>query len=180
MRALLFALLALGLAMPTPAQSKKPVPAKEGETKINWDGEWSLLPDDSDKLDALIEEHVKDQNFAMKVYWKKKLQNACKLPQSLDILYGTEGFSITMDKEKPVENSADGTASPWTRSDGELFQVTLRKDGPRMTQTFRGVYSLTYVYSMRKSGATLAIQVTYAHPKLSNDFSYKMVFKRAE
>lgn len=182
MRAWWVGLLAFGLVLPAPAQAqaKKPVAALEAEPKINWDGEWTLLPEASDQLDALIEEHVKDQNFAMKVYWKKKLQNACKMPQSLDILYGADGFSITMDKEKPVENMPDGTATPWTRSDGEVFQVTLRKDGPRMTQTFQGDYALTSVYSMRKSGGTLAIQVTYAHPKLGNSFSYKMVYKRVE
>lgn len=181
MRAMILALLAFSLALPAPAQSKKPVPAKEGEAKINWDGEWTLLPEDSDKLGPLIEEHLKDQNFAMKVYWKKKLQNACRMPQALDILYGASGFSITMDKEPPAESVADGTSSPWKRSDGEAFQVTLRQDGPRMTQIFQGDgYTLAHTYSMRKSGNTLAIQATYTHPKLGNSFSYKMVFKRAE
>ncbi|MDP2876018.1 MAG: hypothetical protein Q8O00_07525, partial [Holophaga sp.] len=164
---------------PITAQTNKAIPAKEAEAKINWDGEWTLLLEDSDKLDPLIEEHVKDQNFAMKVYWKKKLQNACKLPKNLDILFGMGGFSITFDKEPPIQNANDGAASAWKRSDGEAFQVTLRQDGPRVTQTFQAEgFSLTYVYSMRKSGNTMAIQATYAHPKLSNNFSYKMVFQR--
>jgi len=181
MRALILASLILGVATPTPAQTTKAIPPKEAEAKINWDGEWTLVPEDSDKLDALIEEHVKDQNFAMKVFWKKKLQNACKQPKNLDILYGMGGFSITLDKEPPIENTTDGAASAWKRIDGEAFQVTLRKDGPRMTQTFQAEgFSLTYVYSMRKSGDTLAVQATYTHPKLANSFSYKMVFKRSE
>jgi len=181
MRALLFALLAFPLTLPAPAQTTKPVLAKEGEAKINWDGEWTLLPEDSDQLGPLIDEHLKDQNFAMKVYWKKKLQNACRMPQNLDILFGASGFSITMDKEPPVDSVPDGSSSPWKRSDEETFQVTLRQDGPRMTHTFQGDgYTLAYVYSMRKSGKTLAIQATYTHPKLGNSFSYKMVFKRAD
>jgi len=183
MRFLALPLLVVALAMPAGAQTKKAAPEKEAEAKevkIKWDGEWSLIPDDSDKLEPLIEEHVKDQNFAMKVYWKKKLKNACQSPQTLDILYSGAEFSVTFGRERPAECSPDGTASAWKRADGEEFQVTLRKDGPRMTQTFQGDgYTLTNVYSMRKDGNTLAMQVTYTHPKL-NALSYKLVYKRAE
>lgn len=180
MRMSVLALSALMFLPPAFAQSKKAVPAKEAEAKIKWDGEWTLIPDDSDKVEPAIEAHVKDQNFAMKVYWKKKLKNACQSPQMMDILYGADGLSVTFGKERPAECAPDGTASTWKRSDGEEFQVTLRKDGPRMTQTFQGGgYALAYVYSMRKDGETLALQVTYTHPKLE-PFSYKLVYKRAE
>ena len=182
MHRLILPLLALALGLPACAQSKKAAPPPETaakEAKIKWDGEWTLIPGESDQLDPKIEEHVKDQNFAMKVYWKKKLKNACPFPQALDILSGAE-FSVTLGRERPAESSPDGTASQWKRSDGETFQVTLRKDGPRMTQTFQGDgYSLTHVYSMRRDGNTLALQITYAHPKL-DAFTYKLVYKRAE
>ena len=183
MRMPVLALSALLLASPGFSQAKKTAPAKGAEVaepKVNWDGEWSLIPDESDKLDAAIDEHLKDQNFALKLYWKKKLKNACTVPQMLDILNGIDGFSVTLGRERPAECAPDGTASAWKRSDGEAFQVTLRKEGPRMTQTFQGDgYTLTNVYSMRKSGNTLALQITYAHPKL-DPFSYKLVYKRTE
>jgi hypothetical protein len=183
MRFLMLPFLGFALTLPSYAQAVKAAPIQETElkaTKIKWDGEWTLVPDESDKLEPMIEEHVKDQNFAMKPYWKKKLQKACKAPQLMDILYGGDGFSVTLGKERPVESAPDGTASAWKRSDGEEFQVTLRKDGPRMTQTFQGDgYTLSHVYSMRKDGETLALQVTYTHPKLGNAFSYKLIYKRA-
>jgi outer membrane protein OmpA-like peptidoglycan-associated protein len=97
---------------------------------------------------------------------------------SLDILCGTDGFSVTFVKDPPAESAPDGTASTWKRSDGEEFQVTLRKDGPRMTQTFQGDgFTLANVYSMRTGGEALALQVTYTHPKLTNAFSYKLLYK---
>lgn len=183
MRFLTLPLLALALMLPLGAQSKKATPAQEAaakEVKIKWDGEWTLIPDESDKLEPRLDEHVKDQNFAMKVYWKKKLQKACPSPQAMDILSSGTEFSVTFGKERPAECAPDGTASSWQRSDGEAFQVTLRKDGLRMTQTFQGNgYSLVHVYSMRKDGNTLAMQITYTHPKL-DAFSYKLVYQRAE
>lgn len=181
MRPLVIALSVLVFLSPSFAQTKKSPPPKAGEvkeTKINWDGEWALIPDESDKLDLMMDEHLKDQNFAMRVYWKKKLQKACKAPQMLDILYGRDGFSVTFGKEAPAESTPDGTASAWKRGDGEEFQVTLRKDGVRMTQTFQGVdYALTNVYSMHKDGESLTLQVTYAHPKLGNAFNYKLIYR---
>lgn len=176
-------ILALALAAPLATQPKQDAAPKASETneaRVNWDGEWSLIPDESDKVDALIEEHVKDLNFAKKIIWKKKLQKACMAWQALDILYGLDGFSVTLGKERPASSAPDGTASEWTRSDGEKFQVSLRKDGPRMTQTFQGDgYTLTQDYSMRRNGKSLAIQVTYTHKDLANPFTYKLVFKRS-
>lgn len=178
MRTLL--LLPALLTLPLSAQKPKaPVPAEAPkEAKVEWDGEWSLLGSQSDNLEEQIEAHVKDLNFAMKLVWKKKLQSACKSFDKLDIMAG-DSFSVTLGKERPIDTPTDGTVNDWKRSDGEAFKATLLKEGPTMIQTLQGDgYTLKYVYSMRKTGATLAIQATYSHPKLDNPFSYKLVFKR--
>lgn len=169
------------LALPIAAQKAKPAPKAaelEKEAKIDWDGEWSLHTSQSDKIDELIDAHVKDLNFAMKLYWKKKLQGACHSFNKLDILAG-DSFSVTMGKERPIDTPVDGTESDWKRSDDTVFKATLTKNGPTMIQTLNGDgYTLKHVFSMRKDGSSLAIQVTYTHPKLDNPFSYKLVFKR--
>lgn len=173
-------LLACLLVLPLAAQKTKPGPAKEAEAprKVDWDGEWSLVAAKSDNLEERIDEHVKDLNFALRLFWKKKLQNACRSFDKLDILAG-ENFTVTMGKERPIDTPADGTVSEWKRSDDEAFKATLTQDGPTMIQTLQGDgYTMKYVYSMRKDGESMAVQVTYTHPKLDNPFSYKMVFKR--
>jgi hypothetical protein len=156
--------------------SKAVQPAKEA--KVQWDGEWSLVPSQSDRIDERIEAHLQDQNFAMKLFWKRKLQSACRSFDKLDILAG-DGFSVTMGRERPIDTPADGTENPWKRSDDVVFKATLAAEGRTMTQTLVGDgYTLTYAYIMRKDGDSLALQVTYAHPKLETPFSYKWVFKR--
>jgi hypothetical protein len=166
--------------VPGQAQDKKKAPETKPatETKINWDGEWMLIPEDSDNVESKIDEHLKDMNFALRAWWKRKLVAACKPHRTLDILAG-ESFSVTLGKEVPTDTTPDGKAAEWKRSDGEKFQVSMRKDGPRITHTFQGDgATLTNVYSMRKDGKTLALQITYAAPKLENPFSYKLVFGR--
>jgi hypothetical protein len=172
-------LLPVLLILPLPAQKAKAPAAESAKSaKINWDGEWSLAASQSDKIEEQIDTHLKDQNFAMKLYWKKKLQTACTSFSKLDILAGGS-FSVTMGKERPVDTPADGTETDWKRKDDVAFKATLTKDGPTMIQTLTGDgYVLKHVYSMRKDGDSLALQVTYSHPKLDNPFSYKLVFKR--
>ncbi len=180
MRLLLFLLPCL-LALPAAAQKAKPAakPVESvKEAKIDWDGEWTLHASQSDKLDEQIDAHLKDLNFAMKLFWKKKLQSACRSFNKLDILAGGS-FSVTLGKERPIDTPADGTEADWKRSDDVVFKATLTKEGPTMIQTLTGDgYTLKHVYSMRKDGNSLALQVTYNHPKLDNPFSYKLVFKR--
>jgi len=182
MRALAL-LLPCFLALPVIAQKAKPAPAKAEpakEPKVNWDGEWILHASQSDKIDEQIETHLKDLNFALKLVWKKKLQSACKSFGQLDILAGST-FSVTLDKERSIDTPFDGTEEAWKRSDGEAFKVSLSGQGPTLTQNLTGEsYVLKHVYSMRKDGASLALQVTYTHPKLDNPFSYKLVYKRKE
>ncbi len=180
MRVLPFLLPCL-LTLPVVAQKAKPTPKTTEpvkEAKIDWDGEWTLQASQSDKIEEQIDAHVKDLNFAMKLFWKKKLQSACRSFNKLDILAG-DSFSVTLGKERPVDTPADGTESDWKRSDDAVFKATLTKDGPTMIQTLTGDgYTLKHVYSMRKDGNSLALQVTYTHPKLDNPFTYKFVFKR--
>ncbi len=182
MRALTL-LLPCFLALPLCAQKAKPTPAKveaAKEAKVDWDGEWTLHASQSDKLEEQIETHLKDQNFALKLLWKKKLQSACRSYGQLDILAGST-FSVTLDKERSIDTPFDGTEEAWKRSDGEGFKASLSGQGPTLVQTLTGEsYVLKHVYSMRKDGSSLALQVTYTHPKLDNPFSYKLVYKRKE
>jgi len=169
------------LALPLAAQKAKPAPKTEEperDARVDWDGEWTLQASQSDKIDEQIDAHVKELNFALKLYWKKKLQSACREFNKLDILAGAT-FSVTLGKERPIDTPADGTENDWKRSDDAVFKATLTKNGPTMVQTLVGDgYTLKHVYSMRKDGRSLALQVTYSHPKLDNPFSYKLVFKR--
>jgi hypothetical protein len=178
MRTPALALLAFALALPGHAQGRKEAPAAKAQKAPRWDGEWSLAPEDSDALEAAIEAHLQDQNFAMKLFWKKKLQKACQSWPSLD-LTGGDAPSFLYGRELPVEFEPGATTTTWKRKDGERFQVRRSGEGGRLTLAFQGDgYALEHAFTLRKDGETLAIQATYTHPKLANPFTYKLVFKR--
>ena len=174
----------LGLAtclLALPCTARVPRPAVAGATRkapVAWDGEWNLLSAQSDNLDQRISEHLRDLNFALRLYWKEKLEHACRVYDHLDILKG-DAFSVAMGKEPPLDTPADGAVVDWKNRNGDTFKASLTQEGPMLIQTMRGDgYSLQYVYSMRPDGKTLALEVTYTHPKLDNPFHFKLVYQR--
>lgn len=178
LQALLLPCLLLAPLAAQKAAQPKTTAAAADTAKVDWDGEWSMVASKSDNLNEQIDAQLKDLNFAMKLFWKKKIQSACQPYDKMDILAG-DSFSVTLGRESPIDTPADGTVSEWKRRDDSVLKASLTKDGPTMIQTLQGDgYSLKHVYSMRKDGASLALQITYTHPKLDNPFSYKLVFKR--
>jgi hypothetical protein len=167
--------LAAALSFPAAAQA----PSTKAP-EAYWEGEWDLVTADSDQVEARIDTHVKDLNLAMRLYWKHKLQNACKTYPRLDILIGTV-FSATLGKELPADAPTDGTSAEWTRSDGEKFKVSMKREDPSITQVFAGKgYSLTYAYALGQESGTLDLRVTYASPKLSKPFSYQLRYRKQD
>lgn len=148
--------------------------------QAGWDGEWRLVPQDSDRVEALIERHLKERNFAAKLLWKRKLTEACRTYPNLDLLYGNQ-FRVTFGRELPADTPADGTRGRWTRSDGERFQVSLRREDDRLVQILQGQgYSLANAYSLDKGGQRLELRVTYTHSHMNQPFTYRLVYRKVE
>lgn len=177
MRALAFLLAGLFLHPTLSGQASHGT--KAPAVTVTWDGEWTLQTSGDESLEAQVESHLKDENFAKRLFWKRKILAACPEFTKLDVLSG-DGLSITMGRERPIDTPGDGSSSDWKRSDDEAFKASFRREGSTLIQTLQGDgYTVTYVYSMRKDGESLALQVTYTHPKLSNPFTWKRVFRRS-
>lgn len=145
---------------------------------VPWDGEWRLVPGESDQTEPLIEAHLKGQNIAAKLLWRRRLRAACQTYPNLDILLG-EVFSVTFGKELPADTPTDGTTRPWKRSDGALFQVSMKQEDGHILQTLQGSdYTLTNAYVLSQDGLSLTLQVTYASPKRAVPFSYRLAYRK--
>lgn len=159
-------------AAPVEAPAPKPV---------RWDGEWTLVEAGSADLATEIPEHVKDLNFALKPYWKRKLEKACPKEGALSLLMGGN-LSVTFGKELPLTLQGDGSAVKWKRADGEAFQATLTKEAGKLVMVFEGDgYTLRRVAIMDEDGATFSLRTTYQSPKCpAGDFTYKVIYKRKD
>ena len=177
------ALIALTLlCLPLGAQSKSkvkaPAPAPEPAPKPSWNGTWTLVAGESESLDARVDEFTKDMNFVQKQLWKRKLAKACKGFGKFLVL-GGDVFSISFDKELPLNTAMDGTAGSWTHSDGTKYEVSGARKGDTIVQTLQGDgYTLSYTYLLRKDAQTLVMQASYTSSKLPDSFLFKQVFRK--
>ena len=175
-------LCALPLAAQAKAKAKAPIAAPAPEPaptpKPSWNGTWTLVAGESESLDARVDEFTKDLNFVQKQLWKRKLAKACKGFGKF-LLLGGEVFSISFDKELPLNTNMDGTAASWTHSDGTKYEVSGARKGDTIVQTLQGDgYSLSYTYLLRKDGQTLVLQAAYSSPKLPDSFLFKQVYRK--
>ncbi len=163
-------------ALSAPQSKAKPAPATTAAPAPKLDGDWALSVNDSDSIPTHIEGAIASMNFLQKQLWKRKLAKACLSYTKLFILTGFAN-SISFDKEAPLNLSADGTASAWTRSDDEKFQATLQKSPTGFVLILQGD-GYTLNERMGVEGDTLTLAVTYVNPKLPDTFAYKQVYKR--
>jgi len=160
------------------APAAAPAPIPEPTPKANWNGTWALVAGESESLEARVAEFTKDMNFVQKQLWKRKLAKACKGFGKFLIL-GGDVFSISLDKELPLNTAMDGTAGNWTHSDGTKYETSGARKGDTIVQTLQGDgYTLSYTYFMRKDGQTLVMQAAYTSPKLPDSFLVKQVFRK--
>lgn len=166
-------------ALTAPQSHAKPKAKPEAATTApapKMDGDWSLSVPDSESIPTHIEGAIANMNFLQKQLWKRKLAKACLSYNKLFILTGFAN-SISFDKEAPLNLSADGTASAWTRSDDEKFQASLQKAPTGFVLILQGD-GYTLNERMSVEGDTLTLSVSYVNPKLPDTFSYQQVYKR--
>lgn len=141
-----------------------------------WDGSYALNSG-KDQIPAAIEKSVSGLNAFMKPVWRKKLEGREKVYDSMLILLGTN-LSVTFGKESPLTVPMGGSAS-WKRSDGEVFQASVQKEGESLVLKLEGdegQRSLTFSLT----GGTLQARVQVKNPKLSSPLEYTLDYRKSQ
>lgn len=142
----------------------------------NWDGAYTLQSG-KDQIPAAIEKSVAGLNAFTKVIWKKKLESREKTYDSLSILMGTN-LTISFGKEAPVTIHPSG-ATTWKRSDDEVFQVSMQKDGNQVIITISGDEGLREL-SFRLDGGMLTTRIKVKNSKLSAPLEYTLEYRKSQ
>lgn len=153
------------------------IPAALVAQTPNWDGDYVLVPEKTDDIPAAIKALTDPMNFALRAFWKKKLEGSEKPPQNLGLLKGGN-LTLTVNKELPF-TVASGNPAKWKRADGETFEVSY-EEGPSFTVTFaQDEVRRTWRFTLAADGKGLAVEVTLRHPKLPGPLAYKLQYRKA-
>jgi hypothetical protein len=166
------------LLLPLLAAFALPAAANAQESSMR--GTFTLNRQQSDDVNRAIETAVSRMSFVTRPIARGRLRRTNTVYQRVVINFTQAQASTTFDQRNAVESPANGQAVPWTREDGEKFQLSTEWQNGRLVQTFRAEDgSRTNTYSISPDGRTLTMHVTLRSPRLSSPLEYKLVFNRA-
>ena len=143
-------------------------------------GTFTVNRQQSDDVNRAIETAVSRMSFVTRPIARGRLRRTNTVYNRVVINYTTAQVSTTFDKRRAVESPANGQPVPWTREDGEKFQLSTSWENGRLVQTFRAEDgSRTNTYSISPDGRTLTMHVTLRSPRLTSPLEYNLVFNRA-
>ena len=143
-----------------------------------WDGDYVLDLDGSESIPNAIKALTDPMNFALKAFWKKKLEGSEKAPQNLSLLKGSN-VTLGVNKELPF-TAGPGSPARWKRADGEEFLVSTAEEAGAFTLSFaQDDVVRTWRFRLSKDGKGLGVEVTLRHPKLPGPLSYRLQYRKA-
>jgi hypothetical protein len=144
----------------------------------SWDGDFVFEPDPSDNVPDAIKKLTDPMNFALRAFWKKKLEGSEKPPRNLSILKGGN-LTLTVNKELPF-TAGPGSPAKWKRADGETYEVSFQDEPPAFSLSFvQDDVVRTWHLRLSEDGKTLTLNVTLRNPKLPQLLAYKLQYRKA-
>lgn len=143
-----------------------------------WDGDFALEADKGDSIPEAVKRLTDPMNFALRAFWKKKLEGSEKAPRALSLLKGGNA-TLTVDKELPF-TAGPGSPARWKRADGETFEVVFKDEAPAFSLVFTQEEVVrTWRFTLSEDGRTLSVEVTLRNPKLPGPLAYRLQYRKA-
>ncbi|MEB3329390.1 MAG: hypothetical protein VKQ33_09190 [Candidatus Sericytochromatia bacterium] len=177
-RFLLGSLVALGLASLSPGGLP---PASAEATASALGGTWVFVPRDSDDLEAAINTAADKVNFVIRGLATGRLRDTNKPYRRIAITRGQGGTTtVETDTRGPVTAPAGGASVKWTRSDKQVYDVTMTwRSERRLEETFASAEGRRVnVYALRPGGQAMDMHVTVTSPRLPVPLTYRLAYRR--
>ncbi len=126
-----------------------------------------------------IQEAIEHMPFLERSWAQYRLTSVNPLYDKLVIANEGDGLSMQMDSRPALHLNLKAPA-PWTREDKETFQVTMKIEGRKMTQTIQGKDGKRVnTFTVTPDGKTLRMAVEVTSHKLQHAVKYEILFTKA-
>jgi hypothetical protein len=175
---------ALALAVPAgglflPSLQAAPAHAAAAQAPA-FAGTYTLNARASDNVQTAINQAASHVMFLIRGIARSRMRSTNPVYQRVVIQEQPAEFAIAFDQRAPVRAPSTGASVPWTREDGEKFQVSIHTlaDG-RLQETFVAEDGRRVnVFSLSPDGRVLTMETTVSSPKLPQPLHYRLVFDR--
>ncbi|HEX7238944.1 MAG TPA: hypothetical protein VF263_01650 [Longimicrobiaceae bacterium] len=168
--ALLLALLAFALAVPSGARSQS----------ASMNGTYTYDAAASDNIETAIRDAASKLNPLIRGVARGRLRKTNEPYRRLVISHNAQQVSVVTDSRPAIVSPANGTAVAWTREDGEKLRVSTKWEGARLEQAFRAEDGQRVnSFTLSPDGRTLTMRVTVTSPRLKAPLTYNLVYRKA-
>jgi hypothetical protein len=140
-------------------------------------GTWNQAK--ADDIAAAIHATVADMNFIKRPIARGRLTKLNPAYKKVAITLSDKEVLVKFDEREPIHMPADGKSAPWTREDGDKFQVAAQVTKDQLIQTFKNEDGeRTNVFKLSPDGKTLTLTATVKSPQLPKPLTYAISFGR--
>jgi len=126
-----------------------------------------------------IQDAIEHMPFLERSWAQYRLSSVNPLYEKLVITQEGDGLLMQMDG-RPALHLSLQKPSPWTREDGETFQVTMKIEGRKLTQTITGKDGRRVnLFTLTPDGRTLRMAVEVTSHRLQHPVKYEILFTKA-
>ena len=140
-------------------------------------GTWTQVR--ADDIAAAINSTVADMNFIKRPIARGRLTKVNPAYKKVAINISDKEVLVKFDEREPIHMLPGGKSSPWTREDGDKFQVAAQVSRDQLIQTFKNDEGeRTNIFKLSPDGKTLVMSATIKSPQLSKPLTYSITFGR--
>lgn len=153
-------------------------PAAQGENVL-WLGSFVNEQQSSDGIEAAIETAVASMNFVKRPIARSRLRKTNTPYERITITRSADRVSVAFDDQPPIAMPADGSAVKWTRSDGEVFDVSAQVRADALVQRFKAEDGQRINTFTANGAGQMTMEAQITSPQLSTPVIYTLLYERA-
>jgi len=140
-------------------------------------GTWTQVR--ADDIAAAIQSTVADMNFIKRPIARGRLTKLNPAYKKVVITISSQEVLIKLDERDAIHMPPDGKSAPWTREDGDKFQVAAQVSKDQLIQTFKNDEGeRTNLFKLSPDGRSLTMTATVKSPQLPKPLTYSITFGR--
>ena len=133
----------------------------------------------ADDIAAAINSTVADMLFIKRPIARGRLTKVNPAYKKVVISISDKEVLVKFDEREPIHMLPGGKSSPWTREDGDKFQVAAQVSKDQLIQTFKNDEGeRTNIFKLSPDGKSLVLSATVKSPQLPKPLPYNISFGR--
>ncbi len=140
-------------------------------------GTWTQTK--ADDIAAAIHVTVADMNFIKRPIARGRLTKLNAAYKKVVIAISDKEVLVKFDERDAIHMPPGGQSAPWTREDGDKFQVAAQVSKDQLIQTFKNDEGeRTNIFKLSPDGKSLTMSATIKSPQLPKPLTYSISFGR--